>query len=888
MSPLSRCKRLFSRPHLRVISLVGLMVPRRLRRDWRQEWEAEFRYRELLLADWDRLNWRSKLNLLWRSTSAFWDALWLQPQRWEDEMSQDVRFGVRVLLKNPGFTLIAVLTLAFGIGANTAIFSLLDKVLIRELPVKQPHQLVAFVEDAAEVPRVFSYPDYADLRNRNEALSGVVAYFQRPFSLSAGNQAERVIGQIVSGNYFAVLGVQPALGRFFLHEEDRAPGAHPVAVIGHGLWRRNFGADPTVIGRTVRLNGYGFTVVGVAPSEFTGTTRGTVSDVYVPVMMTAQAQPDGCSLENRNCGWLQLIGRLRGNVSREQAEAALWPVLDDAAKGSSGKLDDGIVGAGKVLLIDGSRGHSDRVKDLALPLRLLMGVVGFVLMTACANVANLLLSRASLRRQEIAIRLASGASRWRIVRQLLTESTMLAALGGSSGLLVAHWLTNLLLAFQKQTSYVPRVFDSSLDARALSFTLSLSLLSVILFSLAPALQASKSDLAGAANKDTAVFGGSGQRFTLRNLLVVAQVALSLIVLVGAGLCIKSLRNLQAVDPGFEPAKVVTASFDFSLNGYNETRGRQFISQLSERVAILPGVEAVSLARIVAFSDVPWIGPAILAGSRPRPVIFNAVSPDYFRTLGTSMVEGRDFSAEDGTNAPRVFIVNEAMARRYWPGQDAIGKSLNGGTVIGVVRNNKEKSLTENPRPAIYLPLLQKYLPDVTLHVRTALAPQALLAALRREVRLLDATLPVYNLRTLAEQRDGSLYKERSSAALLTLFGALVVLLSAIGIYGVLSYAVTERTREIGIRLALGAQPAALLKIVVGHGMILELLGLFIGLGASAALTRLMQGLLFGVSATDPLTFAVIPVLLACVALLACWLPARRATRMNPLAALRYE
>jgi putative ABC transport system permease protein len=813
---------------------------------------------------------------------------------------QDLRYGVRMLLKNPGFTTIAVLTLALGIGANTAIFTLLDKVLIRPLPVERPDQLVTFVEDASGAPAIFSYPLYAELRDRNDVLSGVVAFDQKPFSLSDGSQSERLIGQIVSGNYFTTLGVRPALGRFFLPEEDLTPGTHPVIVISHGLWRRRFGGDPAVIGKTVSLNNYRYTVVGVAPSEFTGTTRGTVNDVYVPIMM--QVLPgsgrDGF-LDNRNAGWLQLIGRLKSNVSREQAQAALATPVEDANKSFPGNPDKSASQIGdpaKVFLMDGSRGHTDRVKDLSLPLKLMMGVVGFVLLIACANVANLLLARASARRKEMAVRLSIGASRWRIARQLLTESAILAALGGGAGLLIAYWGAGLLLGVQQQTNVVPRAFDGSLDGRTLGFTIGLSLLTGIVFGLSPALQASKSDHIAALKEETPGLGGRARRLSLRNQLVVAQVALSLVVLIGAGLCLKSLRALQAIDPGFEPAKVVTASFDLGQNGYNEARGLQFIAQLSERVAALPGVEAVSFARVVAFSDFPWVGPLIIEGSRPQPVNTNAISPNYFQTLGAPLAQGREFTAQDTADAPLVVIVNEAAAHRYWPGLDVVGKRIIRGKgrntefaeIVGVVRNSKEKGLTEDPRPALYVPLLQNYFPELTLHVRTATQSQTLLSAVRREAQLLDPTLPVYNLGTLAQQKDGLLYTERLAAALLTLFGLLALSLAAVGIYGMLSYAVTERTREMGIRLALGANPRDLIKLVVGQGMTLTLIGLVIGVGASFALTRLIARLLFGVSATDPMTFIVIPLLLAGVAMLACWIPARRATRVDPLVALRYE
>jgi len=885
----------FSRPHLRLIALIGLIVPRRVRADWRQEWETELRYRELLLADWDRLDWRHRLDLVRRSASAFWDALWLQRKRLEDDVFQDLRYGARMLLTHPGFTASAVITLALGIGANTAIFSLLDRVLFRTLPVDRPHELVRVVSDGKGTAGIFSYPIYAALRDQNDVLSGFLAFSQMPFSMSDGRQTERVTGQMVSGNYFELLGVRPGLGRFFLSEEDRTPGTHPVVVIGHGLWRRRFAADPGVIGQSIRVNGYAYTVVGITPSEFTGTTLGTVTDLYVPIAMQPRIQAgNGGMLTNPNWGWLQVMGRLKPGTTREQAEAGLAALAEQlmparpAPPGAKGKAGS----RSAFLLRDGSRGHTDRVTDLSQPLTLLMGVVGLLLLIACANVANLLLARAAVRRREITVRLAVGATPGRIVRQLLTESAIMAALAGLSGLAVAYWLIGFLLGFQQQTAFVPRTLDGTLDLRTLVFTLALSVLTAVVFTLAPARQSARTDLVAALKGDTRV-GRWRRRFSVRDLLVVGQVALSLVVLTGAGLFVKSLRALEAVDPGMEPAKVVTASFSLGLNGYDEARGRQFLSTVTERVAALPGVEAVSFANIVAFSELFWVSGASIDGYEPQPnermaFDFNAVSPGYFRTIGTPLVSGREFTAGDTPDTPRVIVVNEAAARRYWPGTDPVGRRTSRGEVVGVVRNSREKGLTVDPRPTIYLPLFQNYNPDLTVHVRSAIAPSTVFAALRREVREVDGTLPLYNVVTLAQQRDGSLYTARVAAALLTLFAALAVALAAVGLYGLLSYSVTERTREMGIRVAQGAQPRDLLRLIIGKGMLLAAVGCALGIGAASALARLVQQLLFGVEPQDPLTFVAVTLLLGGVTFVSCWIPARRVTGLSPMTALRHD
>ena len=879
------------RPHLIVVALAALLVPRRLRREWRREWEGELRHREAVLIEWDRPPARQRRDLWRHSASAVVDALWLAPKRLEDEMFQDIRFGLRLLRKYPATTAVAVATLALGIGVNIAIVTLLDRVLIRRLPVEAADRLVAVVENAERDPAIFSYPEFSALRGRADLFAGVAAYTQRPFSISDGTASERVVGQVVSANYFATLGVRPALGRFFVDEEDQTPGAHSVAVIGDRLWRGRFAMDPAILGRTIRVNASPFTIVGVAPAEFTGTSRGSSVDVYVPLSMHVQALPGTRgALTNPNWGWLMAIARLAPGVSRAQAQAALTIPSDDAPSPEPGGKAGGKRAAR--LLADGSRGHVDRVRDLTVPLKLLAGAVAFVLLIACANVANLLLARAMSRRREIAIRLANGATRGRIARQLLVEGVMLALIGGAGGLLVGRWCIGLLLGFQEQTSLVPRTFDGSLDARALAFTAALALITGVAFAVVPIRHALRADVAGSLKDDTPIMGRF-RRLTLRNLLVAGQVALSVIMLIGAGLCVKSLRALHTIDPGFQPDRVITASFDLGMSGYDNARGPLFANALLQRIATLPGVDSASLGHIVAFSSLFWISGASIDGYMPPPgermaFNFNAVGPDYFRTVGAPLISGREFTTQDTREAGRVIVINEAAKRKYWPGRDPIGTRTSRGEVIGVVRDGKERGLTLDARPTIYLALPQAFQPQLTLHVRSADTSDAMRAAIRRELQALDPALSIYNVRTLADEQAGSLYNERMSATLLSLFAALAVALAAIGLYGTLSFLVTERSRELGIRLTLGARPNDLLRLVAGQGLALTLSGAVLGLCGAFALTRYLRTLLFGVTPTDPLTFALTPLLFVCVALLACWIPARRAMRLDPVRVLKGE
>jgi len=821
------------------------------------------------------------------------------------DLWQDLRFGVRMLLKQPGFTLVAILSLAFGIGANTAIFSLVDKVMLKKLPVVEPDRLVIVsASNAQGISRTFSYPDFADYRNGNQVFDGLVCYTQRALTLTEGGQSERVEGMIVSGNYFTALRVQPALGRGFLPEEDKTRGTHPVIVLGYGLWQRRFGADPGLIGKQVNLNSYSFTVVGIAPPEFTGTVPGVVPDVYVPVMMQGLVSPSWkfdplFGPRSRNLSWLEVAGRLRPGVSREQAAAAMTVLGSQIAKAHP-NADGTPRFEPKFMVEDGSRGNTVLLRDLRFPLQMLMATVGLILLIACANVANLLLARASTRQKEIAIRLAIGAGRGRLLRQLLTESLLLSTLGGGAGLALAASISGWVVSYTPPNNFSTLTLDNRLDWRVLGFTLAISLLTGILFGLAPALSASRPDLISALKDEANLLGNRMRRLSLRNLLVVGQVALSVIVLVGAGLCVRSLLKLQSINAGFDAVKVLVMSTDVSLSGYDKERGLRFYEELLERLKLLPGVEAVSLGAQVPLGGgissllkaegyVPKSGEDLSSN-------FNIIGPDYFRTMKIPLLQGREFNASDTTTAPQVVIVNETAARRFWPDQSPIGRRLILGRtpdeeireVIGVVKDSKYRELTEDVRPTTYVPLAQDYRANMSLHVRTIGEPESMLATVRSEVQTMDANLPVYNIKTLEEQRNSSLYTSRLAATLLTVFGVLALLLAAVGLYGVMAYTVNRRTREIGIRLALGAQSHNVLRQVLAEGMGMVAIGLALGLGGAIAATRLVAGFLYGVTATDPLTFAGAALLLAGVALLANYLPARRASRTNPLIALKSE
>ena len=813
-----------------------------------------------------------------------------------ETLFKDIRYGVRGLLKRPGFTAIAVVTLSLGIGANTAIFSVVNALLLRPPSgVEHAEQLVLATWDSSGLGP--SYPDYVDYRDRSTAFTGLATFAPATLNLGASGEPERVAGALVSGNYFSVLGVKAAKGRTLLAEDDTQPGANPVTIVSDGFWRRRFNADPNIVGQTIRLNGYPYTVVGIAPAEFTGVETGRTTDIYLPLSMTAQADPALVEASKTRVarGWLRAFGRLKPGVSLEQAQSEM--------SGLARSLEQAFPDTNKDVSITlvPNLGLGPKQRNEARNFAgLLAAVAALVLLIACANVANLLLARGQVRQKEIGIRLALGATRFRIVRQLLTESLLLSLIGGLLGTFLAFWLSDplkKLISFGRE-QYV--ALNVSPDTRVLVFTLLVAVVTGLLFGLIPALQAASAELTPVL-KD-AVGGGFGhRRIKLNSLLVIGQIALSLVVLVAAGLFVRTLQKTQAVQPGFNSDQVVTASVDVGKQGYSEPQGRQFYRQLVERVAGLPSVRSVSMAFTIPIGDKAWNTRVRAEGqptdAAPAQVDYNIVSPSYFTTLEIPFVSGRDFTAADEAQAPGVVILNETLARNLFPGKNPVGKRLirfiKGEPkfsleVVGIVKDAKYQQLTEQTRPQMYLPFLQQYRSVMALQVRSEKPPAELLAAIRREAQALDGNLPVFNASLLADKLRDSVSPQRSTMVLLGGFGLLALALASIGLYGVMTHLVGQHTREMGIRMALGAQRRDVLKLILEQGMVLALVGIVIGLVASLALTRLTKSLLFGVSATDPLTFAVITLLLTLVALLACYIPAQRATRVDPLVALKYE
>lgn len=806
---------------------------------------------------------------------------------------QDLRYSLRMLIKKPGFTFVVVITLALGIGANATIFTWIKAVLLEPLPgIERPEELVEIWGATRNNSALStSHLDYLDFRDRNEVLSGLIPHQVLPLNLGRGGQPERVWGTIVSGNYFDVLGVKAAIGRTFLPEEDRTPNAHPVVVIGHGLWRRRFGADPNIVGRNISLNEHNFTIIGVAPREFGSTFAGIALDVWTPVMMKDHVARPHFSLTDRASRWLMVMGRLKPGKTVAEARAnfaSLARQLEQAYPKTNEQLG--------VEVYSLTRSPNSNKRAMQPVLAILMAAVAVVLLIACANVANLLLGRAASRRREIAVRLAVGASRGRLVQQMLTESFVLASVGAAIGLAFAFWTARFLTSFLPPYGMTVS-FDARPDAAVLGFTMALTVITAVLCGLAPTLQASTPDLTGALKDGTAVLGRGLRRVSLRQALVVLQVALSMVALVSAGLFVRSLRQASHADPGFDPKGVLLASFDPFLSGYNDNRGREFYRRLVERVSTVPGVQSASLARRLPLTRSGIAFAAVtIDGYTPAPnedvrLNYETVGPKYFQTMRIPLVEGRDFDERDREGALGVVIVSETMAQRYWGGE-ALGRRLKLGKdwleIVGIAKDVKLRRLDEPPQPFLYLPLLQDYRSNMILVARTSVDPETVTHAMQAEVASIDPEMPMFDVKTLEEHIGITLFLQRMAATLLSIFGLLALSLAAMGMYGVLAYSVSQRTRELGIRMSVGAERLDIYRLILGQGFALSLVGLLGGLIATLAVTRLMGSLLYGVSATDPATFISVALLLIGVALLACFFPARRATRVDPMIALRVE
>jgi predicted permease len=805
----------------------------------------------------------------------------------------DLRYAVRTLLRSPGFALVAVLTLALGIGANTAMFSLVHAALLRPLPVGDADRLVSiFTTDARNPGNLpMSHLNYLDLRSQNEVFTDVAAFTFAAMDFDAGRgEPEPVDVQVVSGNYFDVLGARPAWGRGFLTEEDRTPGSHPVAVLSYGFWQRQFGGAP-MDGRTITLNRARFTVVGVAPRDFNGVFVFGDTDVWVPFMMHDVAQPGFDFWDTRRGLFLFPVGRLRPGISREQAQASLATI---ASRLEAAFPNDNRGRGMATLPMLTARVDPNGQGQLAQLSTLLMGVVGTVLLIACANLANLLLARATGRSREFAVRMAIGASRGRVVRQLVVESLTMAVAGGLAGLLLAYWV---LRALAGADLALPLPVDRArLDLGVLAFAIGVSLATGLLFGLAPAFRAARHDLVPALKDTTPAIGGRRRLFTLRTGLVVAEVTLSLVALVAAALFARSLQRAQAIEPGFETDSVLVGEINPGREGYTEARGLVFYDQLAERLAALPGVRSAAIAQSAPFDgglrrSILLEGQDATRGDRIL-IQVNRVGLRYFEALGIPLVAGRDFTSADRAGTQRVVVINQRMAETLWPGQSAIGRRFRFfgdetfTEVVGVVRDSKYNGLVEEPIPFIYEALAQQYVGAASLHVRAAAGASTLVEPVRRATAELDPRMPVAQLEPLADRVARSLNGPRSNVTLLSVFGGLALLLAAIGIYGVTSYTVSQQTREIGIRMALGASRLGVLALVVRQGMTVIAAGLAVGLLGAALVGRAIQSMLVETPWRDPVAYLAAAGMLAGVALLAILVPALRATRVDPLVALR--
>jgi predicted permease len=810
---------------------------------------------------------------------------------------QDVRYSLRMIAKAPGYALLAILTLALGIGANTTIFSWINAALLNPVPgLTNPREVVSLtLSKPGDNPFPFTYPDLEAVRDGQQSFTGIAGCNFIAISLTGKGNPERVSGMVTSANYFDVLGVRPVLGRGFLPAEDEKPGGAPVAVISYRLWESHFAANPNVVGQGIEINQHPYTIVGVTPAAFQGSQTGVRTEIWVPIMMEEQLTPGGDLLHDHHYFWLLMFGRLKPGVAPEQAQQEMTLRLKREAM----NYPEEHKGHESVTVYPLWRNPYGLNQFLATLLPALMVIAGLVLLLACTNVANLMLVRSVGRRREIAIRMSVGASRWRLVRQLLVESLLLALSGGVVALVITFWTSGTLMSFLPATPDIPLSLDVRADRTVLLATFAISVLTGVIFGILPAIRSSREAPVTVLKEDTGSASGGLRKARLASGLVVAQISLSLLLLVCAGLFIRSVMRAQQINPGFNPHNVLIASYDLFNAGYSDANGAEFDRQLIAKLEAVPGIESVTLTTRVPLAfgggstSVKPEGYVSLADESLETQVA-IVAPNYFKTLQMAMAKGRDFTLRDGKSSQRAAIVSEAFAERYWPGQEALGKQLNSDlthewfTVVGVARDSKVNGLTEKPMPIVYLPLYQVYRSGVIITARVAGDPLTFGKTIEKTIHELNSSLIVFDVTSLELREQFASFGQRVAGTFVGAFGVLALILAAVGIYGVTAYTTRQRTHEIGIRIALGASRRDVVRLVLGHGLQLTLLGIGLGLAASFGLTRFLRGLLLGVTTTDALTFSSVAVLLCGVALFACFIPVRRAMRVDPLVALRYQ
>ena len=809
---------------------------------------------------------------------------------------QDVRYSLRMIAKAPGYAAIAIWTLALGIGANTTIFSWINSTLLNPIPgLVTPHEVVSLsLSRSGENPFPFTYPDLEAMRDGQQSFTGIAACNATPMSLTGKGKPERVWGMLTSANYFDVLGVKPILGRGFLPVEDQAPGGAPVAVISYRLWQTHFGGNQDIVGHTMEINQHSYTIVGVAPAVFQGSQTGLRSEIWIPIMMDAQLMPQGDLLHDHHYFWLFLLGRLKPGVVPQQAQEEMTLRLKQEVK----NYPEEHRGHDAVTVFPLWRSPFGANQFLSMLLPMLMSIAGLVLLLACANVANLMLVRSVARRREIAVRMSLGASRWRLVRQLLVESLVLSLAGGAVAFLMTFWTAGTFMKFLPTTDF-PISLSVRADSAVLLATMVISVLTGIIFGILPALRSSSEAPAAVLKEDTNSASGGLRKARLASGLVVAQISLSLLLLICAGLFIRSFRSAQTIDPGFNPHNVLIASYDLFTAGYSQDKGAAFDRQLITKLKELPEIQSVSLSSRVPLGfggGSTSVKPEgyVLRPNESMETQVAIITPNYFQTMQIPLVKGRDFTLQDSEKSQRVVIVNETFAERYWPNQEAIGKQLNSDlthewfTVVGVTRNSKVNDLNEKRLPFVYLPLYQVYRANMIINARVTGDPLAFGRIVEKKIHDLNPELVVFDVTTLELREQIASFGQRIAGTFVGAFGLLALVLSAVGIYGVTAYTTRQRTHEFGIRVALGASKEDILRLVFGYGFRLTLGGMVLGLATSFALTRFLRSMLLGVTSTDALTFSSVAILLCAVALFACLIPARRAMRVNPIVALRYE